>query len=167
MARDVYGKSGPAVGPDLPRFTMLSIVSASALEFYAEVLDHGGGNALALANQSEQHVLGADVFMVQSRRFLARHRENFSNALGEVVSVHGQRSAQLLLICLQSSQINLHFRQPTRRGAAVVARLGGRRLRRRGLDDDAGLNEWRGVAGRHSENESDAYGCDKVVGRHQ
>ena len=83
-------------------------------EFYAEVLDDGGGNALALADQSEQDVLGADVFVVQSRRFLARHRENLSNALGEVVSVHRQRSAQLLLICLQSSQINLHFRQPTR-----------------------------------------------------
>ena len=94
---------------------MLSISVRERFEFYAEVLDDCVAATPSPSRISpSKHVLGADVFMVQSRRFLARHRENFSNALGEVVSVHGQRSAQLLLICLQSSQINLHFRQPTR-----------------------------------------------------
>ena len=51
---------------------------------------------------------------LQRGRLLARQRENLSNALGEVVAVHRQRSAQLLLICRQSAQINLHFRHSRR-----------------------------------------------------
>ena len=46
------------------------------------------GDALALADQAEQDVLGADVLVVQPGRFLARHLEDLPDPVGEVVAVH-------------------------------------------------------------------------------
>ena len=57
-------------------------------EVHAEVLKHRRSDAFALTDQPEQYVLGADVFVPKPFRFFPRHRENLSNALGEVVSVH-------------------------------------------------------------------------------
>ena len=59
------------------------------VELDAQVLQDGRGDALALADQAEQDVLGAHVFVVETRGFLARHREDLPHPLGEVVAVHG------------------------------------------------------------------------------
>ncbi len=58
------------------------------VELDAEVLQHGRGDALALADEAEQDVLGAHVFVVEACGFLARHRENLPHPLSEVVAVH-------------------------------------------------------------------------------
>ncbi len=54
----------------------------------AEVLEHLSGDSFTLANQTEQNVLGAHILVVQARRLLAGHREDFAYAFGEVVAVH-------------------------------------------------------------------------------
>ena len=53
-----------------------------------QVLQDCRGHALTLSNEAEQNVLRPDVFVMQPGRLLARHREDFSNSLGEVVAVH-------------------------------------------------------------------------------
>src|SRR6185503_12699475 len=57
-------------------------------EIDVEIGQDGGGNPLALANQAEQDVLGADVLVVQTRCFLPRHLQDFPHAISEVVAVH-------------------------------------------------------------------------------
>src|SRR5687767_10365937 len=54
-----------------------------------QVLEDGGRNALALANEPEQNVLRSHVLVVEARRLLTSHREDLSYPLGEIVAVHG------------------------------------------------------------------------------
>ena len=58
------------------------------VELDAEILQDGGGDALALADEAEQDVLRPHVFVVETGGFLARHREDLPHPLGEVVAVH-------------------------------------------------------------------------------
>ena len=53
-----------------------------------EVLEHRRCDALALANQAKQNMLGPHVFVVEPRGLLAGHRKDFPHPLGEVVAVH-------------------------------------------------------------------------------
>src|SRR5258708_15593803 len=50
------------------------------LDVHLERLEHAGGHALALAEQAEQDVLGADVGMVERLRLLAGQREDLLDA---------------------------------------------------------------------------------------
>src|ERR1051326_9551330 len=61
-----------------------------AVEVEPEVVEHRRGNALALADDPEQQVLGADVVVLETRRFLARQVDALAAPLGEFV-VHGDR----------------------------------------------------------------------------
>ena len=53
---------------------------AGALDVDVERLEHAGGDALALAEQAEQDVLGADVGVVERLRFLAGERQDLLHA---------------------------------------------------------------------------------------
>ncbi len=53
---------------------------AGALDVDVERLEHARGHALALAQQAEQDVLGADVGMVERLRLLAGQREHLLHA---------------------------------------------------------------------------------------
>jgi hypothetical protein len=105
--------------------------------------------------------------VVQASRLLARHPENLSNTLGEIEAVaHGLQIRAALVDLLAVVADQFAFPPSDSRRPAVIAnvhRLGLHRARLDGsrLDDNAGLNEWCSVAGRHSENESDVRGCDK------
>src|SRR6185503_6470061 len=48
------------------------------IEVHAEVLEHRRSDALALTDQPEQYVLGADVFVPETLGLFPRHGENFS-----------------------------------------------------------------------------------------
>ena len=75
----------------LCRFPLLDGVLdflGNVVEIHVEVLQHRRRNALTLADQAEQDMLGAHILVMQACRFLACHRENFPHPLGEVVAVH-------------------------------------------------------------------------------
>ena len=55
------------------------------VEIDVEIREHRGRDALALANQTEQNVLGADVVVLEANRLLARHRKNLPHSVGKVV----------------------------------------------------------------------------------
>ena len=55
------------------------------LQIDVQVGEHGRGDALALADQAEEDVLGADVVVLEADRLLARHRQDLPNPVGEVV----------------------------------------------------------------------------------
>ena len=67
---------------------------ADAVEVEAEVVQHRGGDALALANHAEQQVLGADVVVLKPRRFFARQIDDLADSFGELV-VHGRAQAPI------------------------------------------------------------------------
>src|SRR4029077_15830003 len=102
-------------------------LGGESLGLHAERFDHRSGDAPVVAEEAEQNVLRADVFVMEPRRLFARASKGPPNAFGKVVSVHWrskkalsrsalfpQRSAQLLLICWQAEQISLHFRHVKR-----------------------------------------------------
>ena len=75
----------------LCRFPLLDGVLdllGNVVEIHVEVLQHRRRNALTLADQAEQDMLGAHILVMQTCRFLACHRENLPHPLGEVVAVH-------------------------------------------------------------------------------
>ncbi len=82
------GKVGPSRLPGFALLDRLLDLLLDVVQLDAEVLEHLCGDSFTFANQSEQNVLGAHVFVVQSRSFLAGHREDLAYALGEVVAVH-------------------------------------------------------------------------------
>src|SRR6266566_3348964 len=57
-------------------------------EIDVEIGQDRRGNALALADQAEQDVLGPDVLVMQTRRLFTGHLQNFPNAIREIVAVH-------------------------------------------------------------------------------
>ena len=57
------------------------------------VLEHARGDALALAHEPEQQMLGADVVVIEALRLILREGEDFSRPVGELVeTVHGHES---------------------------------------------------------------------------
>ena len=58
---------------------------ADLAQLDAEVGEHLGGDAVALAHQAEQQVLGADVVVVEALRLFLRQRQHSAGALGELV----------------------------------------------------------------------------------
>jgi hypothetical protein len=53
-----------------------------------EILEDRRGYTFTLSDQTEQDVLRADVLVMETSRLFSRHREDFSDSLGEVVAVH-------------------------------------------------------------------------------
>src|SRR6266567_2993096 len=82
------GKVGSGRGCGLTLLDRLLDFLLNLVEVDTEILQDRGGNAFALADQSEQYVLGADVFVMEPCRLLTRHGENLSYSLCEVVPVH-------------------------------------------------------------------------------
>ena len=73
---------------------------AGALDIDVEALEHAGGDPLALAQQAEQQVFGADVGMVECLRLLVGEREDFLHPrrVGDVSdSLLGRAGADLFL----------------------------------------------------------------------
>ena len=58
-------------------------LAADGLERDAERLERLGGDALALVDQPEQDVLGADVVVVEEARFLLRQDDDPAGPVGE------------------------------------------------------------------------------------
>ena len=64
---------GTGGGAAFPFLTVSSIFCWISSRSTLRLVQHRGGDALALADQAEQDVLGAHVLVVQTRGFLARH----------------------------------------------------------------------------------------------
>ena len=59
-------------------------------ELDVHVLEHARGDALALANEAEEQVLGTDVVVVEALGLILREGEDLARPVGELVeSVHG------------------------------------------------------------------------------
>ena len=59
-------------------------------QFDVHVLEHARGDALALADEPEQQVLGTDVVVVEALRLVLGERQHLPRSIGELVeSVHG------------------------------------------------------------------------------
>ena len=68
----------PAADDELDR-------GADFAQLDSEVREHFGGDPVALADQSEQQVLGADVVVIEALRFFLRQCQHTAGALGELV----------------------------------------------------------------------------------
>jgi hypothetical protein len=55
------------------------------VEVHVEVVQNGGRHTLALADQAQQDVLGADVVVLEPDGLFAGHREHLAHAVGEIV----------------------------------------------------------------------------------
>ena len=82
------GKIGPGRLAGFPLLDRLFDLLLNLVELDAEILQNGRGDALTLADQAEQDVLGPHVLVVEACGLLARHREDLPHPLGEVVAVH-------------------------------------------------------------------------------
>ena len=80
--RDVTRRRLAAVTDDLLD------LGADGLERDAERLERLGGDALALVDQAEQDVLGADVVVVEQARFFLRQDDHSAGSIGEAFE-HG------------------------------------------------------------------------------
>ena len=56
-------------------------------QLHAQVAEDARGDAVALAHQPEQQVLGADVVVVEALRLLLRQRQHLAGPLGELVEL--------------------------------------------------------------------------------
>ena len=56
-------------------------------QLHAHVAQHPRGDAVALAHQPEQQVLGADVVVVEALRLFLGQRQHLPGALGELVEL--------------------------------------------------------------------------------
>ena len=102
---------------------------------------HLGGDALALADQAEQDVLGADVVVAELQRLAQRQLEHLLGARGE----RDVAAGRLLALADDLLDLGAHGLQ---RDAEALQRLGGDALT---LVDQA---------------EQDVLGADVVVGEH-
>ena len=55
------------------------------LQVHAEVLEHGGGDALPFTNQAEQNVLGTHVVVLKTDGLFSGHRQNLPDSVGKIV----------------------------------------------------------------------------------
>ena len=74
-----------------------------------EAFEHAGGHALALAEQAEQDVLGADVGMVERLGLLAGQGEDLLHArgVGDVAGHLGLRAGADLLLDLHADGLEV------------------------------------------------------------
>ena len=93
FARDVYGQVGTRGLDRFPLLDRLLDLLLDLVEVDVEVLQDRGRDAFAFADEAEQDVLRAHVFVVESLRLLPCHLEDLSNPLGEVVAVHSPSNA--------------------------------------------------------------------------
>ena len=114
---------------------------ADAVEVGAELLQHLGGDALALADQAEQDVLGADVGVAELQRLAQRQLEHLLGARGEGDVAAGR------LLALADDLLDLRA-HGLERDVEALQSLGGDAL---ALVDQA---------------EQDVLGPDVVVGEH-
>src|SRR6266545_1238149 len=61
------------------------------LEIHIQIGQSGGRHTLALAQDGQENVLGADVLVLQSRGLFARHLQHLADTIGKVVAVHRGR----------------------------------------------------------------------------
>ena len=54
-------------------------------KLHVHVLEHAGGDALSLAHEAEEQVLGADVVVVEPLRLVLRQRQDLARAIRELV----------------------------------------------------------------------------------
>jgi hypothetical protein len=73
---------GPRLAPGVAR-EQLDDLGADAVEVGAELLQHLGGDALALADQPQQDVLGADVVVPELERLAQRELQHLLRPRGE------------------------------------------------------------------------------------
>ena len=66
---------------------MNSTARAHLVQLDAEVVEHLGGDAVALTDQTEKEVLGPNVVVVEALRLLLRQAQDFARALGEFVEL--------------------------------------------------------------------------------
>ncbi len=64
---------------------MNSTAERTLFEFDTEIVEHLGGDAVALTDQAEQEMLGPDVVVVEALRLFLRQAQDFARALGEFV----------------------------------------------------------------------------------
>ena len=87
------GKIGAGRLRRFPLLDGLLDLLLNLVEIDAQVLENRRGDALTLADEAEQDVLRPHVLVVETRGFLARHREDLPHTLGEVVAVHSSLSS--------------------------------------------------------------------------
>ena len=61
---------------------------ADLLQVHAQAFQHAGGNALALAHEAQQQVLGADVVMIEATRLVDRQLDDLLRARGQTDLAH-------------------------------------------------------------------------------
>ncbi len=71
--------------PRLPLPNLLLGPLLYLIEVHVQVEQHGGRDALALPDQPQQNVLGADVVVLETDRLFARHRQDFAYPISEIV----------------------------------------------------------------------------------
>ena len=74
-----------------PRPMMNSTARADLVQLDAEIREDLGRDALALADQAQEQVLGADVVVVEPLRFLLRKLQHLARPLGEFVKAISHR----------------------------------------------------------------------------
>ena len=79
---------GPDGGARFPLLDRLLDLLLDLLEVDVEVGQDRGGDAFALANQAQEDVLGAHVFVVQTGSLLPGHLKDLADPIGEIVAVH-------------------------------------------------------------------------------
>ena len=79
------GKVGPGPMRGLALLDRLLDLLLDLFEVDVQVGEHGRRDALALADEAEQDVLGAHVVVVQADRLLPGHLQDLPNPIGEVV----------------------------------------------------------------------------------
>ena len=55
------------------------------VEIDVQVREYGRGYAFPLTDEAQKDVLGAHIIMLEADRLLPRHRQHFSDTVGEVV----------------------------------------------------------------------------------
>ena len=68
-----------------PRPMMNSTAVRTLAQLDVHVLEHARGDALALADEAEQQVLGADVVVVEPLRLVLSKRQDLARAVRELV----------------------------------------------------------------------------------
>ena len=88
-------RGAPAAAPCGMLCERMRVVScADLLEVDAEALEHAGGDALALADEAEQQVLGADVVVVEAARLVDGELDDLLGARREAdLAEHGAVAA--------------------------------------------------------------------------
>ena len=92
---------------------------ANLAQVDVQVLQHIGGHATAFFDQPQQHVFGADVFMVESLGFLIGQLHDLASTIGKAF-VHGYSlMTGLVYLCRAAAELAPRF-MPARRAATLL-----------------------------------------------